>query len=131
MKQLLATLEVQKAIYDTLKSYGVAVYSTLPINTKLPYVQFTGISVLDKSNKSDKRQTYIVSLSAWCIDTTSMNIHTLTEIVLELEDEELDLGESYSHDITELEYLDMSQDELNTEVVNRAIIEFKITVSKN
>ena len=128
---MLATLEVQKAIYETLTSYGLAVYSTLPINTPMPYVQFTNIEASDNSNKSIKRQTYIVSLSCWCVDTTSMNIHIMTEKVLNILDVELNLGENFSHDNTKLEFLRMTQDELNTEYINRSIIELEIEVSQN
>jgi len=128
---MLATLEVQKAIYEKLTSYGLAVYSTLPINTPLPYVQFTGIQIEDESNKSVKRQAYTISLAVWCIDTTSINIHEMTEKVLDILDEELDLGEKYSHDKTKIELVTIIQDELNTEIVNHAVVELYIEVSKN
>lgn len=128
---MLATLETQKAIYEKLTEYGLNVYSTLPINAKLPYVQFTNIQLTENSNKSVKRQTYWVSLSVWCIDTTSINIHEMTKKVLNIIDEELNLGEEFAHDNTKLTSVIFSQDELNTETVNRAIVDFEITVSEN
>lgn len=128
---MLATLEVQRAIYETLTSYGLSVYSTLPINTPMPYVQFTTIQVLDNSNKSIKRQSYHISLSAWCLDTTSMNIHQMVAKVLDLMDAELNLGEEFSHDNTELETVQISQDEVTTKIINRAIIDFRVDVSEN
>lgn len=128
---MLATLEVQKAIYEKLMSYGLAVHSTLPINTKLPYVQFTNITIEDESNKSVERQAYTVSLAVWCVDTTSINIHTMTKQVLDILEEELDLGEEYSHDKTQLDLVTMLQDEINSEIVNHAVIHLIIEVSKN
>lgn len=95
---MLATLEVQKAIYETLTSYGLAVYSTLPINTPLPYVQLTSVRVRDANAKLIKRQVYTVSLTAWCIDTTAINIHTMCDVVLKIVDDELNLGEAYAHE---------------------------------
>lgn len=128
---MLATLEVQKAIYETLTIFGLPVYATLPKNTKMPYVQFTGIEIYDAGNKISDRQSYLVSLSAWCQDTTAMNIHEMVEIILEMVDEEFDLGENFSHDDTKLVSIQLTQDELNTELIHRAIIELKIDVSEN
>ena len=128
---MLATLEVQKAIYEKLTEYGLSVYSTLPVNSKLPYVQFSNIQLTDQSNKSVKRQTYWISLNAWCIDTTSINIHTMVKKVLNIVDEELNLGEEFAHDKSKIVSVIFSQDELNTEIVNRAIIDLEITVSEN
>lgn len=128
---MLATLEVQKAIYEKLTSYGLAVYDTLPINTPLPYVQMTGIRIRDVHTKSMRRQIYTVSLTAWCIDTTSINIHTMCNTVLQLADEELLLDGEYSHDSTRLEYINFIKEEYNTEILNQAILEFEIEVSKN
>lgn len=127
---MLATLEIKKAIYQKLTEYGLAVYSTLPINSKFPYVQFTNIQLTEHSNKTVKRQTYWVSLSAWCIDTTSINIDEMTETVLNIADEELNLGERFSHDNTKIVSVIFSQDEVNTEIVNRAIIDLEIDVSE-
>lgn len=127
---MLATLEVKKAIYEKLTEYGLSVYSTLPINSKLPYVQFTNIQLTDQSNKSVKRHTYWVSLSVWCIDTTSIDIDTMTKQVLDIVDEELDLGEEFAHDNTKITSVIFSQDEMSTEIVNRAIVDLEITVSK-
>lgn len=128
---MLATLEVQKAIYEKLTSYGLAVHSTLPINTKLPYVQFTNITIEDESNKSNERQAYTISLNVWCVDTTSINIHSMTKQVLDVLEEELDLGEEYSHDKTDLALITMLQDEVNSEIINQAVVELVIEVSKN
>lgn len=128
---MLATLEVQKAIYEKLTSYGLAVHSTLPINTKLPYVQFTNITIEDESNKSIERQVYTISLAVWCIDTTSITIHSMTKQVLDILGEELDLGEEYSHDKTDLALITMLQDEVNAQIINHAVIELVVTVSKN
>ena len=131
VRLVLATLEVQKAIYETLTIFGLPTYSTLPVNTKLPYVQFTGIQIIDRGNKSHDRQTYIVSLSAWCKDDTSITIHEMVRDILEILDEELYLGEQFSHDCTKLEFLSITQDELNTEFINRAMIDLRIDVSEN
>lgn len=128
---MLATLEVQKAIYETLSIFGLPTYSTLPVNTKMPYVQFTGIHITDVGNKSNDRQSYIVSLSVWCKDDSSMTIHSMVRDVLEILDEELDLGENFSHDYTKLEAINMTQDELNTELIHRAMIDLRIDVSEN
>ena len=128
---MLATLEVQKAIYETLTVFGLPVYATLPVNTKMPYVQFTGIQVLDKGNKTYDRQAYIVSLSVWCKDDSAMTIHEMVRDVFEIVDMELDLGDNFSHDNTRLELCQFSQDELNTELIHRAIIDLRIEVSEN
>lgn len=128
---MLATLEVQKAIYETLTIFGLSVYSTLPVNTKMPYVQFAGIEIMDIGNKVTERQSYRVSLSAWCKDDSAVTIHEMVRDVLEIVEEDLDLGENFSHDNTRLELVQFTQDELNTELIHRAIIDLRIDVSEN
>lgn len=51
--------------------------------------------------------------------------------VLQLADEELLLDGEYSHDSTRLEYINFIKEEYNTEILNQAILEFEIEVSKN
>lgn len=128
---MLATKEVQIAIYNVLTSYGLAVHSSLPINTKLPYVQFSSIQLIDAGNKTSERHTYYVSLSAWCIDSTAIDIHEIASKIINLKDEELDLGEEFSHDDTRVEVVTFSKEIINNEVVSRVFTELAIDVSKN
>lgn len=128
---MLATLQVQKAIYETLVWYGFEVHDTLPINTKLPYVQISNIQVYDKSDKTDKRQQYIVSLAVWCIDTESININMMLEKVLDLVDEELLLDDGYIHDKTTLDYLTIIKEDYHGETLNHGVVQLNIEVSDN
>ena len=128
---MLATLEIKKSIYESLTNLGLNVFDTLPINTPLPYVQFGNISVNDIANKTVDRQSVLIYLHVWCIDTTSINIHSMTGKVLSLLDVELNLGDSYSHDNTELELLTFMEEDFNNDILNHAVIELKIDVSEN
>lgn len=125
---MLATIDIQRAVYKYLTELGISVKDTVPANSKLPYVQIGEFQVTDNRTKTNLRHDYILTLNVWCIDTSGYEFHNLMKQVVSIVESDITLDE-YNLDQMDLDFLNTLKESHEHDFINHGIIQIRFTVS--
>ena len=125
---MLATVEIKKSIYRYLTNLGLKVKDTTPANTQLPYVQFGDFTMTEANTKTNKRQSYILTLHVWCVDSSGYQFNEMLKQVLSILDAELTI-ENYELDQMDLDFFNMLKEQREHDVLSHGVVQIKFTVS--
>ena len=125
---MLATVEIKKSIYRYLTNLGLKVKDTTPANTQLPYVQFGDFTMTEANTKTNKRQSYILTLHVWCVDSSGYQFNEMLKQVLSILDAELTI-ENYELDQMDLDFFNTLKEQREHDVLSHGVVQIKFTVS--
>lgn len=100
---MVASIELQKAIFSKLKTGIYPVYDALPLNTAMPYLVIGEESLLQNSTKTEKRTNHIVTIHSWSNKQGSMEIKTMNDFVINSIDDTLKVA-GYTVDLVTLQF---------------------------
>ena len=131
---MLATVEIKKSIYRYLTNLGLKVKDTTPANTQLPYVQFGDFTMTEANTKTNKRQSYILTLHVWCVDSSGYQFNEMLKQVLSIL-EDLKNGnnqqqpQNYELDQMDLDFFNTLKEQREHDVLSHGVVQIKFTVS--
>lgn len=83
MIRLVASVELQKAVYSTLKTGSYPVYEIVPPNTDMPYITLGDENLTFSNTKTNKRTVHNITINTWSQGSSSNESKIMNDYVLQ------------------------------------------------
>lgn len=130
---MMANIELLRGVVKFVKNdLGLEIHDSLPVNTKLPYVQIGTIETTSNRTKTHNGKTLLLTLHVWVRSTDSYDIHNMMEKLSEIEElDTLDVGEELSVDKIEIDFTHVLKEQVDNEIIYHGIMQIEFDISKN
>lgn len=124
---MVASVELQKAIYSKLSTGDYPVYDALPLNTPMPYIVIGEEQLLMSDTKTENRTNHIVTIHTWSNKQSSMEIKTMNDYVVKSINDTLAV-QGYEIDLVTLSFLQTLKQIEQDSYIYHGVIQITITL---
>lgn len=124
----IASVELQKAVYSTLKTGSYSVYEIVPPKTPMPYIEI-GEEILTHSNtKTNTRTVHNITIHTWSKGNSSNNSKVMNDFVIKTLLNGF-IVNGFSMDMITLEMLTTLKETNSDSTIFHGVLQFEITLS--
>lgn len=126
---VIASIELQKAIYSALKNGSYSVFEIAPPNIAFPYITIGEETLTTDDTKTNKRTVHNVTIHTWSEGSSSAEIKVMNHFVLTTILNNLKVNGFYL-DMVSLELQTTIKEQDSDSTIFHGVLQFEITLTK-